>query len=208
MKLQSPLGFAFSFLIAALALAGCSTQSQLVTQWSNPGYAPPPFKRIVVGGSGGESAVRRNFEDEFAAQLRSAGIDAVQSYLYVPEEQNLDEAKLSQVAKRAGADAALLARSVGVEQRTEYSPSYYPYPSVGIFGSHVGATYGFYGGPSVRRYEITISETTLYDVGKNDVVWTGTMKTTQLDDLNSVIKDYVATVIKALNEKNLLRSGK
>lgn len=210
MKLRSPLNFVVSFVFAALALAGCGAQTQLATQWSNPGYgAPPPFKKIVVGGSGGESAVRRNFEDEFVAQLRPAGIDAVQSYKYIPEEQNLDEAKLRQVAREAGADGAILARSVGVEQKTEYGPSYYPYPSVGVFGPHVGASwYGLFGAPSVRRFEITTSETTLYDVGKNEVVWTGTMKTTQLDDLNSVIKEYVAIVIKALNEKNLLRSGR
>src|ERR1043165_4433021 len=57
-----------------ICLAGCSTSTRLVSEWSDPGYAAPAFRRILVGGSGGgESAIRRNLEDEFVAQLQAAG---------------------------------------------------------------------------------------------------------------------------------------
>jgi hypothetical protein len=36
------------------------------------------------------------------------------------------------------------------------------------------------------------------------VVWTGTVQTTELENVNSAIRNYVETVIKALNEQNLL----
>jgi hypothetical protein len=44
----------------------------------------------------------------------------------------------------------------------------------------------------------------LHDVSKNDVVWTGTIKTTERENVNAAIKSYVQAVIKALQEKNLL----
>ena len=201
--------FALLVLTAALALAGCSTTKPIVNEWSNPGYTSSSFARIMVGGAGEQTSILRNFEDEFVAQLRAAGVDALPSYRYIPEDQSIDEAKLKQAAKGAGADAAILARSVNVERKTEYGPSYYPGTSFGVFGSHVGASWsGLYGAPSIRHYDVYTSETTLYDVAKNDVVWAGTVQTTQPENVNTAIKSYVEAVVKALNEKNLLRIKK
>lgn len=199
--------FAIAILIATPALAGCSATQMLVSEWSNPGYTSSSFKRIMVGGVGGETSIRRNFEDEFVARLRAAGVDALPSYQYIPEAENVDEAKLKQAAQKAGADAAILARSVSVEQKTEYGPSYYPSAGFGIFGRNVGASWsGVYGAPRVHRYDVYTSEATLYDVAKNEVVWTGTIQTTQPDNVHTAIKSYVETVIEALNKKNLLRA--
>jgi hypothetical protein len=59
--------------------------------------------------------------------------------------------------------------------------------------------------PSVYRYKEYVSETTLYDVVKNDVVWTGTIKTTEPENVRTAIKSYVEAVMKVLDEKNLIR---
>jgi hypothetical protein len=196
---------AVSVLGAAVALAGCSTTKMLVSEWSNPGYSSPSFKRIMVGGIGGQTSIRRNFEDEFVTQLRAAGVDALPSYRYAPDDERIDEAKIKEAAKAAGADAAIIARSVSVEQKTEVGPSYFPSPAFGIFGRHVSATwYGLYGVPSVHRYDVYTSEATLYNLAKNEVVWTGTVQTTETDNIKTAIKNYVETVIQALNQKNLL----
>jgi hypothetical protein len=191
--------------LIVLILGGCASSNTLVSQWSNPGYTAQSFGRLMVAGIGGETSIRRNFEDEFVTQLRAAGVDALPSYLYMSEEEKIDEVKLKQTARTAGRDAVIFARAVGVEQKTEYGPSYYPTPSFGIFGRNVGAVWhGLYGAPSVRRYNEYTSETTLHDLTKNEVVWTGTVKTTEPENVNKAIKDYVGTVIKALGEKNLL----
>lgn len=195
-------------ILATVAISGCAATKMLVSEWTNPAYTSRSFNRILVGGIGGSPSIRRNFEDEFVAQLRAAGVDGLPSYRYIPEDEKLDEAKLKQAAQEAGAGAVIIARSVSVEQKTEVSPSYYPSPAFGIFGRNVSAAwYGLYGAPSVYRYDVYTSETTLYDVGKNEVVWTGTLKTTAPDNANTAIKSYVQTVIKSLNEKNLLGGG-
>ena len=193
-------------LVVALGVGGCSTTSPIISEWRNPGYGSTSFKRMMVGGLGGETSIRRNFEDEFVAQLRATGIDALPSYRFLPDEEMIDEAKLKQAAQKAGADAVIFARSVSVEQKTQMGPNYYPMPWFGIYGSHVGASWqGLYGAPSVYRYNEYTSETTLYDVGKNEVVWTGTIRTTEPENVRTAIKSYVEAVMKALDEKNLIR---
>ena len=194
-----------SVLTALLFFAGCASTPMLVSEWSNPAYQSPYFKKIAVSCLDGHTSIRRNCEDEFVSQLRAAGIDALPSYRSLPDDAKLDESKVKQLAKDTGADGALIVRSVGVEQKTELSPSYFPTPAFGIFGRNVSATWGgWYGAPRVYRYEEYTSEATLHDLAKNEVVWTGTLRTTAPENVNVAIKAYVQNVIKALKEKNLL----
>lgn len=190
---------------AAIVLSGCAA-NRLVSQWNNPTYATAAFHKILIGAGSGETSVRRNLEDEFVSQLRAAGVEAVASYQFIPEDRDVEEDALKKAAKAAGADGVIFARSTGVDQRTEYYPTYYPYTSFGIFGPHFGASwYGLYGAPAVRTYNVYASEVTLFDLGQNDVVWTGTVRTDNTYNVNSAIKNYVEIVLKALDEKQLLR---
>ena len=105
-----------------LTLSGCSTATPIVSEWRNPAYAAGPFKRIMVGGPSGETSVRRTFEDEFVVQLRAAGIDALASYRYIPEDEGIDENNLKQAAQKARADAVLFPRSVKMEAEDQLRP--------------------------------------------------------------------------------------
>ena len=202
----SPLRIAGIMIV--LALTGCSTATPIVSEWRNPAYSSGSFRRILVGGLGGDTSIRRNFEDEFVTQLRAAGVDALPSYRLIPENEKIDETMLKEAAQKAGVDAVLFARLIQAEQKSQYGPTYFPYTSFGIFGSHGGASWsGLGGSPSVYRYTEYVSETTLYDTGKNEVVWTGTIKTSEPENVRTAIKSYVETVMKTLQEKNLIGKG-
>jgi hypothetical protein len=195
-------------LMSLFVLSGCSTANFIVSEWRNPSYIAPAFKTVMVGGLSEQTSVRRNFEDEFLTQLRAAGVDAVPSYRHLPDEEKIDDAKLRQVARKTGADALIVARPVKVEQKTDYGSSY-AVPSFGVFGSNVGAVWqGPYGSPSIRRYTEYTSEATLYDLKKDDIVWTATLRTSEQENLNTAVKLYVEAVINALKEKNLLSAKK
>jgi hypothetical protein len=196
----------FATFAMLLLIVGCSSTTQtLVSQWSNPNYQSPSFRRVIVAGAGTQTSIRRNFEDEFVTQLRADGIDAIPSYRYIPEFDNPDLPRLKKAAQEAGADAAIVARAVNVEQKTEFAPSYYPVPSFGFFGSHFGASwYGPYGYPSVSRYDVYTSEISFYDLRKDEVVWTGTVRSTEADDVHAGIKSYVETVMKALEQRGVI----
>jgi|SRR5438874_1055266 hypothetical protein len=191
--------------LVTLGLAACSTTNPIVSEWRNPGYNTASFRRVMVGGLGGATSVRRNFEDEFVSQLRAGGIDALPSYRYLSDDEEVDEAKIKEAAQKAGADATIFTRAIQVERKTQPGPSYYPAPWFGLYSSHVGLSWsGLYGAPSVYRYNEYTSEATLYDVTKNEVVWTATIRTTEPEDVKAAIKTYVAAVIHALDEKDLL----
>ena len=112
-------------VLLTFVLGGCSTTTPIVSEWRNPAYTAGSFKRIMVGGLGEETSVRRNFEDEFLAQFRGAGIDALPSYRYMIDDEKIDETKLKQAARKAGVDAVLFARSIQIEQKTQLGPSYF-----------------------------------------------------------------------------------
>jgi hypothetical protein len=201
--------FFLTLFITGLVASGCATK-RLISQWSNPAYRSSSlsFKRILVLGATDQTSIRRNFEDEFASELEAAGIGAFPSYQYnIPEDGKVAEPRLKEAVRKANADAVIITRLLRVEERTEVSPGYYdPYPAFGLYGWYSSAWYsGFYTPPRVYRYPVYFSETTLYDVIKDEVVWTGTIRTIDPDNVNQAIENYVQSVVAALKEKNILR---
>ena len=192
-------------LALALGAAGCGS-TKLVHQWENPQYVPAPFSRILVIGVSRQPGLRRAFEDEFVTKLKAAGVDAVPSYLHVPEDGPVDEARLHDAVRRANADGVMLTRLVRVEKKTEVRPGYYaPGPAgFGFYPWYSGAWVGYYEPPRVYQYDVYISETSLYDVRRNQLVWSGTVQTREPRDLSKEIKQYVDTVIKALRKEQVL----
>ena len=191
-------------LLMAWGLIACSAANPVISEWRNPAYSSANFKRMLVSAPGFPTSIRRNFEDEFVAQLRAAGIDALPSYSTLPDEQP-DEASIKLTAQKLGADAALVVRPIKVERKTEYGPAYLPVPWFGYFGPPFGASwYGGYGVPNVYRYNEYTSETTVYNIAKNEIVWSGTLRTIEPDNVQTAIKSYVSAITRALNEENLL----
>lgn len=69
-----------------------------------------------------QAGIRRTFEDEFVAQLKAAGVNAIPSYLYIPQDGPVGEAVLKQALKETGADALMITRLVRVQKKTEIAP--------------------------------------------------------------------------------------
>ena len=203
MKQTVLLGIGKIFFIA-LAFYSCSTATPIVSEWRNPAQGSGSFQRLMVGGPDGDASVRRSFEDESVAQLAALGVNAVPSYRYVPESEAISENSLKQVAQEARADGLLLMRPVKVEQKTNY-PTIGPEISFGIFGSNAGAGWsGIPGGSGPYRYNEYTSEIALYDLARNDLAWTGTVRAKEPSNVQTAIKSYVQAVIKALDAQNLL----
>jgi hypothetical protein len=204
----SPVSVFVVAIAVAFVLAGCAA-TKIVTQWSNPDYASPRFKKILVIGVSKQPSIRRTFEEEFVNKLKASGVDAVPSYLYITEDGQVDEARLNEAVKKANADAVIITRLVRVEKKTEVSPGFYqPAPAIGygFYGGYSSAWLGYYEPPRIYEYEVYISETSLYDVTKNQMVWTGTAETTDPGDIGNEIKRYVDIVVDALKSKKVLPS--
>jgi hypothetical protein len=192
----------------ALAAAGCAT-TRLVHQWSNPDVPAPHFTKIMVIGISKQPGIRRSFEDAFVVKLRAAGVDAVVGYRFIPEDGPVEEPRLREAVAQAGVDATLMTRLVRVERKTSVDPGYYYYPPIVGFGFYRGyatAWLGYYEPAAVYQYDVFISETSLYDVAKNQLIWSGTVETLP-QSIDKDIARYVDAVIEALKNKNLLAAG-
>jgi hypothetical protein len=189
---------------AVLGLTSCAT-TQMVHQWSNPAYTSSSFKKVMVIGVTKQAAIRRAFEDEFAAQLKTAGVNATPSYLYIPQDDPVGEAVLKQALKEAGADAVMITRLVRVQQQTETAPGYDPYdPAMAVHPMYTTAWNDYYDPQIVYRSEIYTCETSLYDTAKNQVVWKGTAQTEARGNISAEIKEYASTMIATLKDKKLI----
>ena len=205
MQFSLPRIFALA-LAAALGLTACAASTQIVNQWVSPDYTSPRFRKIMVIGVSKQPSIRRTFEDEFVTKLKAAGVEAVPSYLYIPEDGQVDESRLQAAVKQAGADAVIITRLVRVDKKSEVSPGFYRPGPVGFYGGYSAAWYGYYEPPRVYQYDVYISETSLYDM--NQLVWAGTAETTDTGDITKEIQGYVVAVIEALKNRNLLPSSK
>jgi len=120
-----------------LMLAGCAA-TQIINQWSNPDYTAASFKRILVIGVSKQPSIRRTFEDEFVAQHRALGVDAVPTYEFIREDGQALESRLRATVKQVGADAVIMTRLVRVEKKADVAPGHLrPFqPSASIGGTH------------------------------------------------------------------------
>ena len=190
-------------IFGSIALDGCSTATPLVSEWRNPAQASGAFRRVMVGGPTGNLSIRRNFEDEFVGQLAGLGVEALPSYRYLAENEEPNENNLKEAARKARADGVLFMRSVKAEEKTRY-PAIGPEISFGIFGSNAAAEWtGVPGGSGPYRYREYTSESALYGVATNELVWTGTVRTSDPGNVPTAIKSYVQTVTNALAAQNL-----
>ena len=192
-------------VVAVLAVLTACSSTRLVNQWSNPEYTGRSFNRVMVIGVAKQESIRRTFEDEFVDQLKAAGVDAVPSYQYIPEAGPVEEGRLGQAVTQAKANAVIITRLVRREQKTEVTPGFYQPPvGLGFYGWYSAGWVGYYEPPRVYQYDVYISETSLYDTAKNQLIWSGTAETTAPGDIDKEIKSYAAIMIAALKEKNLI----
>ena len=203
-----PLARCLLVVALVLAAAGCAS-TRLVHQWSNPDVPAPRFTKILVLGISKQPGIRRSFEDAFVAKLRAAGVDAVAGYRFIPEDGPVEEPRLREAVAQAGVDATLMTRLVRVERKTSVDPGYYYYPPImgfGFYRGYAAAWLGYYEPAAVYQYDVFISETSLYDVAKNQLIWSGTVETLP-QSIDKDIARYVDAVIEALKNKNLLAAG-
>jgi hypothetical protein len=201
--MRSPRLRPLPFALAWLFVTGCGSSS-VVQQWSSPDYVAPRFERIMVIGITRQAGMRRSFEDEFVAKLKATGVDAVPSYRFIAEDGPVEEARLHEAVKQAGADATITTRLVQVDRQTQVSPGTYRPAPYGFYRGYAGAWSGYYDPPTVYQYDVFVSETNLFDTKKDQLVWSGTVETTDPRDIKKELSRYVDTVIDALKKRNLL----
>ena len=191
-------------LLGAVTLSGCASTS-LTNQWKNPDFAGPPLTKVMVVGVSTQAGPRRIFEDEFSAALRAAGVEATPSYTRIQQDGQADQAVLEQAVRDLGAQGVLVTRLVRTEQKTQVSPGYYrPMPTVGFYGWYSSAWVGYYEPATVYQYDVVTAETSVYHIGKGELVWSGTTETFAPEDVKKETQGFAKIIIEALKKQGVI----
>ena len=194
-----------SILLALAALvSGCQSTS-IRSAWFDTDFAGPPFRKVMVVGDIGTTAGARAFEDDFAAKLRAAGVDAIASHTVKLDDPNVTEASFVAAVTGSGAQGLLLVRLLGVDTRTRVTTTMVPGGMAwgrGPWGGPTSRT--MVAVPQVRQYELAAVETKLFDVQTRQLVWAATTSTFNPVSLARETPAFAELIIGELADRGVI----
>lgn len=194
-------------LVLLLLGAGCASTT-LTSVWRDPTYAGGPLKTVLVMGISEETGIRRIFEDEFSAKLRSIGVVAIPSYTLIPQDGPAERAALDAAIATAGAQGVLVTRLLRIERRTNYAPGYVSaVPAVGYyrnFHGYYNSAWVRYAPPQAYDYDVVALETNLWSPRQGELVWSGITESFAPSNVRQATREFADVIIKALREQKLI----
>ena len=196
-------------LAGVLYLAGCSSTS-LVGSWTDPQFQGPPIRKILVMGVSEEGRTRRIFE------LKARGIEAVPSYILIPQNGKVPEETVTDAVRKSGAEAILMTRVVEATTETAVMPGYTRTtvtPALGHrsslgfhpnFYGHYSSVWTTYRPPTVTEFRVWTLETDLWSVSREQQIWSGVTRSTEGSNINRDIDDLVRVITDALADGKLI----
>ena len=186
-----------------LLLAACASTT-ISNSWTSPDYKGPPLKKLMVVAVSKQPATRRTFEDEFVKELKAAGVDAVASYNFIPEDGQAEEARVTQAVKESGVQGVLITRFVRVDVNAQYTPAYAGMMGMGYPAGYAGAWSGYHDPPMVNQPDTLVLETSLYGVDESHLLWSGTTETFAPTNVKQEMQGFAKVIIGALKKRKLI----
>ena len=212
------------FLLAAAAavlLHGCATTATtLDAQWVNPQYAGKRTVRsVMVMSAVRDSTNRRIFEDRMVAALEAAGVKAVLSYKFIPDEGPVAEDRLRTAVKQAGVTHAMVTRIINVSTQVNVSPGMVMGPAWGPgwgWGGGWGPGWGGFAGyhnamwatsipPQVTTTQNVHADTRVFDASDADVLWSAATTTvTGYNSVTQLIDQFVRLIVGTMAKDGVI----
>ena len=163
-----------------------------------------PVSDILVIGVTYKEDTRQFFEDEFVAQLKAAGVEAVSSADVIPisEKQQLEKDRILKAVNQFKNDAVIITHLVGVEAKEVITRDF---PGGRSYYGHYLWAYGNTHSPGYSStHKIVRLATNLYDVKTEKLIWSGRSETMKPDSITQTIDDVIKVIIKDLQKNKLL----
>ncbi len=211
---SSLLGPAIAVL-AALSIAGCSTtaHTSLDKSWVDPKLAGTKFRKVLILTIASDEFAQAYFQEDMAAALRKRGVNAAASQGYFTHPGPAEEARFKRVIAESDADAVLLARVVGVDEKSVTTPGMLvgpggaPYADLVGVGNNVAAFFAptRYVRPNDYTQTTVLVETVLYERKGKQAVWSAqtSTKNAQSGDLKPAIAQFVDVLAGAMDRDGL-----
>src|SRR5262245_14037877 len=208
---------AIMIALATLVLAGCATNARtsLETSWIDPKLQNAKFNKVLILSVASDEFAQQYFQEDLAAALRKRGVNAVASERFFTHRSPAEEARFKRAVEASGADAVLLARVVGVDEKsgstpgTLIGPNGVPYvAATGIQGGWIEAfAPGHYLPPSDYSDTTVLVETLLYEMKGRKVVWSARTHTKHAEqgDLRPAVAQFVSVLVAAMDRDGLFK---
>jgi hypothetical protein len=201
-------------ILACLAtLAGCST-ARMDSQWIDRSFQAglAAGTRVFVSCETGDDSLRRLCEDAWSERMRAEGITAVRSYTPggVPADAVGNAERIERAARATGASATIRMK-LAVGSYSVFQPG--PQVGIGIGGGSGGGGFSFggigvsvpIGGGGVSPRQEMTSSTTLTDLGRGTVVWSGGARTQIDGDAGEQVSALTRVTVDAMKTAGVIR---
>ena len=206
---------------AALLGAGCSTAPTTVdAQWINPEFAgKPPLHSLMVMAAVRDTTNRRLTEDRLAAALGALGVQALQSYRFLPEDGPAAEDRLRRAVAEAKVSHVLVTRIINVSTQVNVSPGMVMGPAWGPgwgWGGGWGPGWGGFAGyyntmwattipPQVTTTQNVHADTRVFDAASAVVLWSAaTTTTTGWGTTTQLIDQFVQLIVATMQKDGVI----
>lgn len=192
-----------ALLLFSVLLSSCGT-GKIVSSWSGAEIKAMSFDNILVIGVARNATTRRLFENSFVEDLQREGKNAFVSYKIETMKDNPTTDTIIQAVKETGADAVLLTRLNGAEEKTLTQESVgrtymdldsAPLDTVYFLPEQSTSTY--------TRVRVLL-ESRLYDVETKQLIWSATSRLKNPVMTKKYMEKATDIFIKDLKEKKWL----
>jgi hypothetical protein len=207
-------GYLLLMLAAVTLFTGC-VATEVTSVWKDPAYQGSP-KKILVYAVLKSEMHRRIFEDTFVAHFKYRGVNAVPGYEVFPGEELAKKEVLEEKIKSLGFDTLLLTQVTGTKKELVQvpgtatyqpmpGPMYQPSPYYRSYPGYYNAGYTATYTPSYTVEDFyVITETSLFDVASEKLIWSAAGVTRIGDKDQKMIKDYVAMMMNAIRRDKVI----
>lgn len=201
-------------IIGVLIVASCSS-IKFIDSWKNEEISSFKPQKLLVVGMTENLTARKIFEEELKEAFKLRNIYAEESKIVFDEsftnskrsEEEIDE--MIEEISDDGFDAVIITAVKGVDEKRDYSTNYY---TVGYRWSHFGHYYYrfqdvYYMPEYYESYKVYNIETSIYNINEKEsksLIWVGSFNLVNPQTISTTVEDYVARIIKQLEDENLI----
>ena len=186
-------------LFICLAVFGCAANSEITKikkVFVFEPYSGGHLDQVMVVGKPRFETVRKQYEDYLSAVLKKRGIDAIPSYLAIPELSNVNLRNVAKVAQRDRIKTLLAAKIVGVDEKVAIFKESLSYGYIAT--PHGVFMQPYIEGPRVEKTTNVRIEAGLFDIQSGKLLWGVTSEVMDPNSVDEAIKDFSNAIINQL----------
>lgn len=194
-----------SIVLFSLTLSACSL-TQVEESWRSAEYQAPANPATLVVAVTDEAKLRQQIEQRFQQALAAAGLTQVTPSLrWMPPATAINRSTIEPLVRQHQVKWVIATSLTDIDTTRVYQANTPPAGSL-IYGDRSGgrelADIGVAENPSsLREYVV---ETTLFDTGHHEMIWSVKTRTRETDDVKRAIESIVSEVLAQARKDGLL----